>query len=126
MTNSWTPVDSRPLGWGPVLGAGAILSPSRANCWAECAAIGARQTDAWFRQMPLGWKLEDGLAWTRYAMQLRDRTMADNLGWVRHRLGPRGRVLVYAASGYLASTLVQVPTQPKREMIAMGSYVKDR
>ena len=51
--------------------------------WAERAAIGARQSDTWFRRMPLGWKLEDGLAWTRYAMQVRDRTMADNLGWVR-------------------------------------------
>jgi erythromycin esterase len=94
--------------------------------WAERAASGARQTDSWFRQMPLGWKLEDGLEWTRYAMQVRDRTMADNLDWVRGRLGPRGRVLVFAASGHLASTVVQVPTQPMREMIPLGSYIKDR
>ncbi len=94
--------------------------------WAERAAIGARQTDAWFRRMPLGWKLEDGLAWTRYAMQVRDRTMADNLEWVRGRLGPRGRVLVFAGAGHLASTVVQVPTQPMREMIPLGSYIKDR
>lgn len=94
--------------------------------WAERAAIGARQTDLWFRQMPLGWKLQDGLAWTRYAMQVRDRTMADNLEWVRHRLGPRGRVLVFAATGHLASTVVQVPTQPMREMIPMGAYIEDR
>lgn len=94
--------------------------------WAERAAIGARQADTWFRRMPPGWKLEDGLAWTRYAMQVRDRTMADNLGWVRSRLGPRGRVLVFAAAGHLASTVVQVPTQPMREMIPLGSYVKDR
>ena len=94
--------------------------------WAERAAIGARQTDTWFRRMPLGWKLEDGLEWTRYAMQVRDRTMADNLGWVRGRLGPRGRVLVFAAAGHLASTVVQVPTQPMREMIPLGAYAKDR
>jgi erythromycin esterase len=94
--------------------------------WAKRAAIGARQTDSWFRRMPLGWKLEDGLAWTRYAMQVRDRTMADNLDWVRGRLGPRGRVLVFAASGHLASTVVQVPTQPMREMIPLGTYAKDR
>ena len=94
--------------------------------WAERAAIGARQTDTWFRRMPLGWKLEDGLGWTRYATQVRDRTMADNLGWVLSRLGPRGRVLVFAASGHLASTVVQVPTQPTREMIPLGKYVKER
>ena len=55
--------------------------------WAERAAIGARQTDTWFRRMPAGWKLEDGLAWTRYAMQVRDRAMADNLEWVRSQTG---------------------------------------
>jgi erythromycin esterase len=94
--------------------------------WAERAAIGARQTDSWFRRMPPGWKLEDGLAWTQYAMQVRDRTMADNLEWVRSRLGPRERVLVFAASGHLASTVVQLPQQPAREMIPMGAYLKDR
>jgi len=94
--------------------------------WAERAAIGARQTDSWFRRMPPGWKLEDGLAWTQYAMQVRDRTMADNLEWVRSRLGPRERVLVFAASGHLASTVVQLPHQPAREMIPMGTYLKDR
>ena len=94
--------------------------------WAQRAAIGARQTDSWFRRMPAGWKLEDGLAWTQSAMQIRDRTMADNLEWVRSRLGPRERVLVFAASGHLASTLVQLPHQPAREMIPMGRYLKDR
>jgi len=106
---------------------GYIASSSKEDFdWAERAAIGARQTDTWFRQMPLGWKLDDGLAWTRYAMQVRDRTMADNLGWVRSRLRSRARVLVFAATGHLASTVVQVPTQPMREMIPLGSYVKER
>ena len=94
--------------------------------WAERAAIGARQTDTWFRRMPPGWKLEHGLDWTRYAMQVRDRTMADNLGWVLSRLGPRGRVLVFAASGHLASTVVQLPNQPAREMIPLGAHLKAR
>ena len=44
--------------------------------WAERAAIGARQTDTWFRRMPLGWKLDDGFDWTRHATQVRDRVMA--------------------------------------------------
>jgi erythromycin esterase len=94
--------------------------------WAARAAIGARQTDTWFRRMPLGWKLEDGLDWTRFAMQVRDRTMADNLEWVRGRLGPHARVLVFAAVGHLATTVVQVPASPFREMVPLGSYLKDR
>jgi len=94
--------------------------------WAERTAIGARQTDTWFRQMPLEWKLEDGLQWTRYAMQVRDRSMADNLEWVLDRLGPRARVLVFAASGHLASTAVQAPGSPFGGMIPLGAYIKER
>jgi erythromycin esterase len=94
--------------------------------WAERAAIGARQTDDWFRQMPLGWKFEDGFAWTRYAMQVRDRAMADNLEWVRSQLGPGSRVLVFAAVGHLASTTVQAPSMNFREQIPFGAHVKAR
>jgi erythromycin esterase len=94
--------------------------------WAERVAIGARQTDTWFRRMPVGWKLEDGLEWTRYATQVRDRAMADNLEWVRSRIGPRGRVLVFAAAGHLASTVVQVPTHQFREMVPLGAYIRGR
>jgi erythromycin esterase len=94
--------------------------------WAERAAIGARQTDTWFRRMPVGWKLEDGFAWTRYATQVRDRVMADNLEWVRSRLGPRGRVLVFAAAGHLASTTVQLPDHQVRAMVPLGAHLKDR
>lgn len=94
--------------------------------WAERAAIGARQTDAWFRRMPLEWKLEDGLEWTREAVQVRDRSMADNLEWVLTRIGPGERVFVFAASGHLASTEVRAPSTPVREMVPLGAYLKDR
>jgi erythromycin esterase-like protein len=94
--------------------------------WAERAAIGARQTDTWFRRMPLGWKLEDGFEWVRYATQVRDRVMADNLEWVRNRLGPRGRVLVFTAAGHLASTVVQLPDHQFRELVPLGAHLKDR
>jgi erythromycin esterase-like protein len=94
--------------------------------WAERAAVGARQTDTWFRRMPLGWKLEDGFVWTRYAQQVRDRVMADNLEWVRGRLGPHGRVLVFAAAGHLASTVVQLPDHYYRAMVPLGTYLEDR
>ena len=52
--------------------------------------------------------------------------MADNLEWVRSRLGPRGRVLVFAAAGHLASTMVQLPDHPVREMVPLGAHLKDR
>jgi erythromycin esterase len=94
--------------------------------WAERAAIGARQTDTWFRRMPLGWKLADGFAWTRYSQQVRDRVMADNLEWVRGRLGPRARVIVFAASGHLASTVVRIPDHGVREMVPLGTYLAER
>jgi erythromycin esterase len=94
--------------------------------WAERAAIGARQTDTWFRRMPVGWKLEDGFEWTRYSQQVRDRVMADNLEWVRSRLGPRGRVLVFAAAGHIASTVVRLPDHQVREMIPLGAHLEDR
>jgi len=94
--------------------------------WAERAAIGARQTDTWFRRMPVGWKLEDGLEWTRYAMQVRDRAMADNLEWVRSRLEPRARVFVFGAVAHLATTIVHIPASAFRETTPLGSYAKDR
>jgi erythromycin esterase len=94
--------------------------------WAERAVIGARQTDTWFRRMPVGWKLEHGFEWTRYAVQVRDRAMADNLEWVRSRLGPRERVLVFAAAGHLASTAVRLPDHSIRELVPAGAYLEER
>jgi erythromycin esterase len=94
--------------------------------WAERAAIGARQTDTWFRRMPLAWKLADGLAWTQYGMQVRDRTMAENLEWVLGRVGPRGRVLVFGAVGHVASTLTESPVAPFRGTIPLGAYIQER
>jgi erythromycin esterase len=94
--------------------------------WAERAAIGARQADTWFRRMPLAWKLEDGLAWTQYGMQVRDRSMADNLEWVLGRIGARGRVLVFGAVGHVASTVTESPVAPFRGTIPMGAYIRER
>lgn len=94
--------------------------------WAERAAIGARQTDTWFRRMPLGWKLKDGFHWTRHATQVRDRAMADNFEWVRGRIGSKGRVLVFASAGHLASTVVGLPDHEFGEMVPLGAYLEDR
>lgn len=100
---------------------------SRENLdWAQRSAIGARQIDNWFRQMPLGWKLEDGLAWTRTGLQVRDRSMADNLEWVMSRLGRDSRVLVFAATGHLASTKVLTPSAPFVESEPAGLDLRER
>jgi Erythromycin esterase homolog len=94
--------------------------------WAARAAIGARQTDAWFRRMPIGWKLADGFAWTREAIDVRNQTMLDNLEWVLGRLGPRGRMLVFAASPHIAATPMKYPEGPLHETVPFGVYAKDR
>jgi erythromycin esterase len=94
--------------------------------WAERAAVGARQTDAWFRRMPIGWKLADGFAWTREALDVRNQAMLDNLEWVLGRLGPRTRVLVFAASSHIATTPMQYPQGPLQQTVPFGVYAKDR
>ena len=94
--------------------------------WAQRTAIGARQVDSWFRQMPTGWKLEDGLAWTRRGLQVRDRSMVDNLQWVLGRLGHGARVLVFGATGHLASTKVFTPSAPFQESEPAGIDLRER
>jgi erythromycin esterase len=94
--------------------------------WALRTAIGARQTDTWFRHMPVGWKLADGLDWTRYAMQVRDRSMADNLEWLLGRLGPQARVLVFTAVGHMSASETRMLAGPLSEMVPFGTYVEDR
>ncbi|HET9448397.1 MAG TPA: erythromycin esterase family protein [Steroidobacteraceae bacterium] len=94
--------------------------------WAMRAAVAARQTDAWFRRMPIGWKLADGFAWTREAVNVRDRAMLDNLEWVLGRVGPRGRVLVFAASPHIAATPIEYPDGALRETVPFGVYARER
>jgi len=94
--------------------------------WAERTAIGAHQTDAWFRLMPLPWKLGDGFEWTRYSSQVRDRAMADNVEWILNRLGPHGRILLYAAVGHMTSTPARIDNPRIVETIGAGTYLKAR
>jgi erythromycin esterase-like protein len=94
--------------------------------WAARAAVGARQTDTWFRRMPVGWKLADGFAWTQEGQDVRNRAMLDNLEWVLRRLDPRARVLVFAPVGHIGATSMQFPTGPVREVVPFGVYARDR
>jgi erythromycin esterase len=74
--------------------------------WAWRAAIGARQTDGWLRELPLGWTSQTDLRFLDSASDLRDRAQADNLQWIMDREGPRGKVLVYAHNNHVGMTSV--------------------
>jgi hypothetical protein len=43
--------------------------------------------------------------------------VADNLEWIRGRLAPGARVLVFTAVGHLSATVVQMPEHTYRENI---------
>lgn len=96
--------------------------------WAEGAALGARQMDAWFRRMPLGWTVADGFEWTEDAMKVRDRAMADNLEWILSRIDSTGRVLVFGAVNHLAATPLQysIDETRNRNVVPFGAHAKAR
>jgi erythromycin esterase len=94
--------------------------------WGQRAAVGARQVDAWWGRTPIGWKVADGFAWSPSAMKTRDRAMADNLEWIVDRLGPTGRVLVFASVNHIAATPLEYPDKPERNAVPFGTYAKAR
>lgn len=69
--------------------------------WAERVSIAARQTDSWFRRMPLEWTPAGDYSWTADAQNIRDRTMAENLNWVLDQLNSNDRVLVFASVNHI-------------------------
>ena len=94
--------------------------------WSERNAIAARQTDTWFRQMPLDWKVADGFEWTQEGMNVRDRAMADNLEWIVDRLEARSRVLVFASVPHISSASLTLPESRSRPVVPFGAYAKAR
>jgi erythromycin esterase len=112
--------------------------------WATRAAIGARQVDAWLRQIPLGWQpspvavnLEsEQTRFLRTARDVRDRAQADNLDWIMTQEGPRGKLLVFAHRYHLSTTPVHVSgvqhsgaEQPGAQHVSqevLGTYLKRR
>jgi erythromycin esterase-like protein len=92
--------------------------------WGERAAVEAQRVDAWFRRMPLQWKLADGFAWSPEAERVRNRAMEGNLEWILNQLGPRARALVYAAAAHLASTPRHDPDEHEPDGMPFGAYAK--
>lgn len=92
--------------------------------WGERAAVGAQPIDAFFRRMPVGWKLADGFDWEAEAELARNRAMESNLEWALNRLGPRSRVLIYAAVEHIASTPIQYPEEHQPDEFPLGAYAK--
>jgi erythromycin esterase len=84
--------------------------------WAYRAAIGARQIDAWLRQLPVGWQatndgpaLSDAIrSFYSVATDVRDRAQADNLEWIVDQEGPGGKILVFAHRYHLSKTPLHV------------------
>jgi erythromycin esterase len=83
--------------------------------WAHRAAVGARQSDTWLRQIPVGWKRTqspraplrvDEASFLCLASDVRDRAQADNLEWIVAQEGLEGKVLVFASRYHLSAAPV--------------------
>lgn len=100
--------------------------------WGERAAIAARQTDSWFRRMPLEWTPSGDYSWTEESQNIRDRTMAENLDWVLEQLHSTDRVLVFASVNHIGSQRQESPyylvDQGQRQYTRtpFGYYVKTK
>lgn len=70
--------------------------------WAERIAVASRQTDSWFRRMPLEWTPSGEYDWTVESQNIRDQVMAENLDWVLDQLNGDDRVLVFASINHIA------------------------
>jgi erythromycin esterase len=109
--------------------------------WGHRAAIGARQTDEWLRQIPIGWRPivshghvdyhGDNARFLSTAQDLRDRAQADNIDWVVKREGPTGRILLFAHRYHISAAAVtttwssaQGPVHLRQE--PAGTYLRRR
>ena len=118
----------------------AASSPSD-YAWAHRAAFGARQTDEWLRQIPLGWRpvMSNGqidyrgenARFLATAQDVRDRAQADNIGWIVEREKPRGKILLFAHRYHVSAAPVTTAwtlgngwQQVKQE--PAGTYLRQR
>jgi erythromycin esterase len=112
-----------------------------AYAWAYRAAIGARQTDEWLRQIPIGWRPTVSQRQVDYhgenarflstAQDLRDRAQADNIEWVVKRERPAGRILLFAHRYHMSAAPVTTtwssgegPVRVRQE--PAGTYLRRR
>lgn len=87
----------------------ATASSEYDYAWAERTAIAARQTDSWFRRMPLQWTPSGDYRWTVESQEIRDQAMAENLDWVLDQLNITDRVLVFASVNHIGSEQQEQP-----------------
>ncbi len=100
--------------------------------WAERTAIAARQTDSWFRRMPLEWTPSGDYTWTEKSQNIRDRVMVDNLDWVLGQLNQTDRVFVFASVNHIAAEQHEYPNylidqgQRQQTLTPFGYYARTR
>ncbi len=95
--------------------------------WGAHAAVAARQIDTWFRQIPLDWEPSDGFAWNEESQKHRDRAMMENLDWIVERLGPSGRLVVFASVGHIATTQMYLAEDETRALrVPFGWYARSK
>jgi erythromycin esterase len=104
-----------------------VASSSRRDyAWALRSAVSARQVDNWFRNMPQGWQLSDGVQWNEVNLRVRDRLLADNLNWVLEMLGPDAKILVFSSVTHSGKTPVYQLGQVEPLTVPMGFYLDER
>lgn len=93
-------------------------------------AIAARQTDDYLRRLPIGWSIRDGMQGLVGTVASADRTKADNVAWALERLGPRGRLLLFAHRDHLVAEPMVIRLAPDAEPWPLpplvGLYLKPR
>jgi erythromycin esterase len=95
--------------------------------WAYRSALGARSVDTWLRQIPIGWLPSSGWTFLSKAINIRDRTQADNLGWIVDQEGPDGKVVVFAARVHLSTAPVKTSqSAPGVGDAVAGTYLRRR
>lgn len=95
--------------------------------WGAQAAVAASQTDAWFREIPVGWESSDGFEWNIEAQEMRDRIMFDNLEWILDQLGPDSRLIVFASVAHITSSPWYLTSGGTDDSAApFGMYARDK
>jgi erythromycin esterase len=101
--------------------------------WAYRAAIGARETDAYLRQIPVGWhaRNESVTATSEAALwsmsgNVRDRAQADNLEWIVGRERSSGGVLIFAHRGHLYTAPTKADASGRLQFEPLGTYLRRR
>jgi erythromycin esterase len=100
--------------------------------WTLRAGVGARQADAWLREVPIGWKpVANPIAYpseeTRFfssASEVRDRAQVDNLEWIVRREGPAAKILIYASRFHLSAAPLHTNWGASDLQQVAGTYLR--